>query len=82
MGARILIADDERMIRYLIRELIEGLKMNVEIAGEATNGEECLSLFQELRPQIVITDIVMPRCSGLDLLNKIREVNSDAVIIL
>lgn len=78
----ILIADDERMIRFLVRGLIEGLRLPVTVVGEASNGEECFELFQKHKPSIVITDIVMPRSDGLDLLAKIKSIAPDTLIIL
>jgi len=82
MAVKILIADDENMIRYLIREMINNLGLDVEIMGEASDGEECLSLFRRIKPQIVMTDIVMPKLRGLDLIRQLRELVPNVLIIL
>ena len=61
---RVLIAEDHTMIR-------EGLKSNlraypnIDIVGEASNGEEALAKISELQPAVVVMDIVMPRLDGI-----------------
>jgi DNA-binding NarL/FixJ family response regulator len=63
---RILLADDHALVRAGIRRLLEDLP-GVTVVGEAEDGERAAELAQRERPDIVITDIGMPRMSGLEL---------------
>jgi len=65
---RILIVDDEPLIRRGIRATIDWASMGFEIAGEARDGAEGLRLIEELRPDVVLTDIRMPVMDGMEML--------------
>src|SRR5580704_14274836 len=68
-----IIVDDERIARQELRRLLAA-HPEVEIAGEAANGEEALPLIQKLEPDLLFLDIQMPGMSGFDLLDRLREV--------
>ncbi|HEX4133106.1 MAG TPA: response regulator [Bryobacteraceae bacterium] len=68
-----LIVDDERIARQELRRLL-GAHPEVEIAGEAANGEEALALIQRIEPDVLFLDIQMPGMSGFDLLARLAEV--------
>lgn len=68
-----VIVDDERIARRELRRLLEA-HPEVEIAGEAANGEEALALLEKLEPDLLFLDIQMPGMSGFDLLDRLREV--------
>lgn len=70
---RIVIADDEQFIVQLVRQLIDYQQLNVEVIGEASDGNTALELLTTLKPDILITDIRMPYMDGLQLIEKIRE---------
>lgn len=80
--ARLLVADDSRMIRKLIRELLQDLGF-VSI-DEAADGAAALSLFREKPYDLVLTDWNMPSLSGIDLLRAIRtgEVRHETPVVL
>ena len=63
MGFRILIADDEPLIRADLRELLETL--GHEVIAEAGNGKEAAALIEKKKPDLVILDIKMPGMDGL-----------------
>lgn len=67
---KVLIVDDELLMRKGIQSLIDWEKGGFEIVGEAQNGEEALTLIREKRPDIVFTDIVMPLKGGLPLMKE------------
>jgi two-component system, LytTR family, response regulator AlgR len=69
---RVLIADDELPARERLKSLLEEIG-NLEIAGEATNGEEALKLAVDLSPDVVLLDVRMP---GLDGIEAARQMNS------
>lgn len=63
---KILIVDDEFIMRQGLRYMINWEQEGYEIVGEATNGSEALKLIQTLNPHIIICDIVMPLLDGVD----------------
>lgn len=77
----ILIADDEYPARSLIRMLIAGLE-DFQVVGEASNGVEGLEQFARIKPDIVLADIEMPVMNGLDMIEHMRSIRSDQMIII
>jgi two-component system LytT family response regulator len=67
-----LIVDDERLARVELRRLLKA-HPEVEIAGEARNGEEALKLIGELSPDLLFLDIQMPGMTGFELLDRLEE---------
>ena len=67
---RVIIVDDEPIIRKGLRETIEWDSLGLEVAGEAANGVEALRLVRSIRPEILITDIRMPEMDGLALIQE------------
>ena len=63
MKARVLIADDASFMRQMIREIIE--PEGYEVVGEATDGVEAVEQYEQLQPDLVTMDIVMPKRSGI-----------------
>jgi len=78
--ARVLIADDASFMRQMIREIIE--PEGYEVVGEATNGIEAVDLYEELHPDVVTMDIVMPKRSGIDAVKGILAKHPDACIVM
>lgn len=80
---RMMIVDDEAMIRKGIRTSIDWTQFGVEIAGEARNGQEGLDMALALKPHIVLTDVRMPVMDGLQLAEALkRELPHARVVIL
>jgi response regulator NasT len=77
---RVVIAEDEAIIRLDLREMLE--EEGYEVVGEAANGETAIKLVEELRPDLVILDIVMPGMDGLTAASRIDEQQLAAVVIL
>ena len=80
MTARIVIAEDEAIIRMDLREMLE--EEGYEVVGEAADGDEVMRLAEQLRPDLVILDIVMPENDGLTAAEHIVEQELAAVLIL
>jgi len=80
MPQRVLIVDDALFMRHLLRDIFSSAGWDV--VGEAANGNEALQQYQELRPNLVTMDIVMPERSGIDALQDILALDSDAVVIM
>jgi two-component system, NarL family, response regulator LiaR len=68
---RVLLADDHILLRQGTAELLQH-EPDIEIAGEASNGEEALRLAKALKPDVIIMDIRMPALSGLEATRRIR----------
>ena len=77
---RILLADDEALIRLDLREML--MEAGHEIVGEAANGQEAVQLAQELHPDIVIMDVKMPVMDGLTAAQQITEAEIAPVLLL
>lgn len=63
---KVLIADDEYLVRSSLTSMLNELKLPIEIIGEATNGEELVELVKKQTPDLVFVDIRMPELNGLD----------------
>ena len=68
---KIVIADDHSIIREGLKQLLE-LDGDIQVIGEAGNGEECLEIIDKLSPDVVLLDINMPVMSGLKMLEILR----------
>ncbi|CAM4326929.1 response regulator transcription factor [Paenibacillus alkaliterrae] len=79
---RVLIVDDEVLIRQGIKHFMNWEQEGFHIVGEASNGEEALELIAELKPHIVITDIVMPVMDGEELTKLIKLHHPDIEVIV
>jgi response regulator NasT len=70
---RILIAEDETLIRMDLAEMLR--ESGYEVVGEATNGEEAISLANELKPDLAILDVKMPKIDGITAAESIVEIS-------
>lgn len=70
---KILIADDEFLVRLGLRTTINWEQNGLQVVGEANNGKEALELFEKYNPDILLTDIRMPIISGLELIQILKE---------
>jgi DNA-binding NarL/FixJ family response regulator len=68
----VLIVDDHEVVREGLRNFLE-LQEEFQIAGEAGDGAEAVALVAELRPDIVLMDLVMPKLDGVEAMRAIRE---------
>lgn len=79
--ARILLVDDHPMMRKGVVQLLE-FEDDLEVVGEAGNGQEALRLAQELEPDMILLDLNMKGMTGLDTLRAMREQGVDARIVV
>lgn len=80
MRTRVLIADDARFMREVERKLLE--PAGFEIIGEAANGFEAVELYRAHCPDLVLLDLLMPRCCGIEAARTIRRVDARARIVM
>ena len=78
--ARILVVDDAAFIRKMVSDALT--KGGHEVVGEAGNGVEAVSRFQELKPELTTLDITMPEKDGLAALKEIIELDPGARVIM
>ena len=79
---KLLIVDDERIIRETIASLIDWDSLGIFLIGTAENGIEAYNRILDDYPDIVLTDIKMPGLSGLDLIQRIKEINPDTQFVI
>jgi two-component system, OmpR family, KDP operon response regulator KdpE len=77
--SRVLVVDDEPQITRVLRTVLTSQGYQVRTAGE---GESALLSFNEWRPELVITDLYMPRMDGVELCRRIRAVSNVPIIVL
>ncbi|HEX5363470.1 MAG TPA: response regulator [Gallionella sp.] len=77
---RILIADDERHIRSLISLIVTSL--GAEVVAEAEDGEQALSLYRQVSPDMVLLDINMPKMDGVAVLKQIMAINKKTLVVI
>jgi DNA-binding NarL/FixJ family response regulator len=65
VSVRVLVADDQSLVRAGFRKILEG-DPEIEVAGEAADGEEAVALARKLDPDVVLMDIRMPKLDGLE----------------
>ena len=78
---RVLIADDHAVLREGMRHLLEQ-ERDLEIVGEAGDGEEAVKLASELKPDVVLMDIVMPKLSGVEATKLIKQTSPSTNILI
>jgi response regulator NasT len=77
---RVLIAEDEALIRLDLREMLE--EEGFEVVGEAADGERAVALATELKPDLVICDVKMPKMDGIAAAAQITEARIAPVVML
>ncbi len=79
MGTRVLVVDDEDTLRMVISQVLEEDGYDVTTAA---SGEEALDLFRQSSFPIVVTDIIMGKMSGLELLQEVKVLDSEALVVV
>ena len=77
--ARLLVVDDEEGIRKILRQVLEYEGHEVRVAG---GGGEALTLYSEFKPDVTFLDVKMARMDGLEVLDRIREQDPGAVVVM
>jgi PAS domain S-box-containing protein len=77
---RVLLVDDHAMVRQGLRSVLESYK-DVDIVGEASNGEEALATIERWRPSVVVMDINMPKKNGIEATTEIKARWPDTIVV-
>ena len=80
MAHRILIVDDASFMRMMIKDIL--VKNGYEVVGEAADGAQAVTMYKELKPDLVTMDITMPEMDGITALKNIGAENPNAVVIM
>ena len=78
---RIVLADDHAVLRAGLKSLLSA-ERDFEVVGEAGDGVDCVGLVAELEPDVIVLDINMPLCGGLEALPAIRECAPDCKVLV
>ncbi len=78
---RVLVAEDHTIVREGIKQLI-GLAKDMQVVGEAANGEQLLDSLRHIRCDVVLLDISMPGVSGLEAIPRIRDLHDAPAILM
>ena len=79
---KVLVVEDEEMIRKGIVLAVDWAALDCVVVGEAATGEEALEAVERLHPTLIITDLKMPKMDGLEMLRRLRERGNNAYVII
>src|SRR5271170_3979419 len=77
----VLLVDDHALVRHGFRRILED-DPEIEVVGEASNGEEAVRLANKVKPTVIVMDCAMPGMNGLEATRKILEAKPDAAILM
>jgi two-component system response regulator DesR len=78
---RVLLAEDQAMVRGALLALLK-LESDLDVIGSAADGEEAWTFIERDKPDILVTDIEMPRLTGLELAQRIRDRGIDCKVVI
>jgi len=79
---KVLIVDDEALVRIGLKTTIDWEELGFSIVADASNGEQAYQLYKKYKPDVIITDIRMPKKDGFYLIDKIRSKNKKSKILV
>ncbi|NJQ02074.1 response regulator [Streptomyces zingiberis] len=80
-AVRVLLVDDHQVVRRGLRTFLE-IQEDIEVVGEAADGDEGVSRTEELRPDVVLMDVRMPGTDGIEALRRLRELENPARVLV
>lgn len=79
---KIMLVDDDPIVLVQLKKMIQWEKLNCEMVAEASDGKQAIEAFNTYKPDIILTDISMPRANGIDLINYINNGFKETKIIV
>ena len=80
-STQVLVADDHQLVRSGIAALLSAIP-GIEVVAQAADGEQALQLSRKIKPDVLFLDLVMPKLSGLDVLNELHQTEPDIRVII
>ncbi len=77
---KIVVADDSSTMRNFLKRTLT--RAGYDVVGEADDGFKTIEMYEKLRPDLIIVDVIMPELSGLEVVRQILELNADAKVII
>jgi two-component system response regulator DesR len=78
---KVIVAEDQGMLRGALSALLD-LQDDIEVVGQAENGEQALQMIKSLDPDLVVMDIEMPRMTGLDVAESLKELKNPCRVVI
>lgn len=79
---KMIVVDDEYLVRLGITETVDWKEQGVEVVATAVNGKDGLEKIRALNPDVVISDVKMPVMSGVEMVKTLHEENFDGMTIM
>ena len=77
----VLVVDDATFVRNRIKKVVEKMDF-AEVIGEASNGDDAITLYKELKPDLVTMDLIMPNADGIKAIEEIMKIDKNANIVV
>lgn len=77
----VLVADDDSIMRFMLKSILDNSD-EYRVVGMTSNGQDAVTKYAELRPDLVLLDINMPKMDGLQALEEIRKANPAAMVLM
>ncbi|GAB6086942.1 response regulator [Alkaliphilus crotonatoxidans] len=78
---KVLIVDDHSLVRQGLKQILE-LEKDIKIIGQAGDGEEAITKVQQLKPDVVLLDINMPKLNGIQTLRRLKDIDKTIKVIM
>jgi len=78
---KVLVVDDAAFIRNRIKKAVEKIEF-ADVIGEASNGDDAIALYKELKPDLVTMDLIMPKSDGVKAIEEIIKFDKKATIVV
>lgn len=79
---RVMIVEDEIIVRVWLKSMINWERLGLKVVADTGNGKEALQLYEEYKPEIIITDLRMPIMGGMELIREIRKTDKTTRVII
>jgi len=80
VGAKILVVDDAQFMRMMMKNILSGA--GYDIVGEGENGVQAIEKYKDLKPDLVVMDMIMPEMGGIDAVREIVKLDPGARVLM